>query len=68
MLYLQSMNSPKLKKSSETIMKTGTALPRGYARFLADLKGRIRSAQIKASLAESFGRGLSRKANCATGC
>jgi len=47
MLYYQSMNGPNPKK----LMKTIAGLPRGYARFLADLKGRIRSAQIKASLA-----------------
>ena len=32
-------------------MKISTGLPRGYASFLADLKTRIRSAQVKASLA-----------------
>ena len=52
MIYYQTMNSPKSRKPPTRIMKIGgTALPRGYASFLADLKTRIRSAQIKASLA-----------------
>ena len=48
MLYYQSMNNPKSKKPSGIIIKTN--LPRGYARFLTDIKNRIRLAQIKASL------------------
>lgn len=37
--------------SKQPIRKTETNLPTGYGDFLADLKSRIRSAQIKAALA-----------------
>lgn len=45
------MNTPNLNTSAGKIRKTGAGLPTGYTSFLADLKSRIRSAQIKASLA-----------------
>src|SRR5258708_48635 len=35
----------------ELVPSSGTALPPGYAELLEDLKGRVRTAQLKAALA-----------------
>ena len=43
----KSMPTPK----GELVPSVGTALPQGYAELLEELKGRVRTAQLKAALA-----------------